>query len=57
MNWDGLPVDFNATVNYTCERGMKFEDDFDLSHQEALCNPGNTWTEPPWKTCVESKQL
>ena len=34
---------------------MKFEDDKSLDKVEATCRPGNTWDEPVWLKCVESK--
>ena len=35
-NGGGVVV-FDSSVNYTCQRGMKFEDDFDLASQQATC--------------------
>ena len=51
-----VPVEFDSSVNYTCERGMKFEEDFDLVSQEATCRLDNVWEKPAaWKNCIESK--
>ena len=55
-NGGGVPVEFDSSVNYTCERGMRFEDDFDLVAQSATCRLDNKWDRPAeWKNCVESK--
>ena len=49
-------VAFDSAVNYTCKRGMKFSEDFDLAAQQATCRLDNVWDEPAdWKDCVESK--
>ena len=56
-NWDGNLVEFNTKINYTCSRGMKFKDDFNIAKQEALCLNENFWVEPPWLECVESVYL
>ena len=54
----GGVVEFDAAVDYTCERGMKFEDDFELVSQQATCRLDNVWDKPAaWKNCVESKNL
>ena len=55
MNWNGSLIDFGSNISYTCKHGMKFEEDFDLDKVEATCRPGNTWEEPAWLKCVESK--
>ena len=55
-NGGGVPVEFDSSVNYTCERGMRFEDDFDRVAQSATCRLDNKWERPAeWKNCVESK--
>lgn len=55
-HWDGNPVEFNVDVNYTCERGMKFEDDFDQGSLAVRCLEDNVWSTPTvWPVCVESK--
>ena len=55
-NGGGVPVEFDSSVNYTCERGMRFEDDFDLAAQSATCRLDNKWDRPAeWKNCVESR--
>ena len=49
-------IDFDTPINYSCERGMKFRQDFDLASQEAVCRTNNTWDEPgAWLDCIESK--
>ena len=42
-------------VQFLCFNGQRFHDDFDRVHQEAECHPGNTWTEPAWEHCIDSK--
>ena len=54
-------IEFDTKISYTCKNGMKFEDDKSLfggkfgDKVEATCRPGNTWDEPVWLKCVESK--
>ena len=55
-SWDGNPVNFNDFVDYTCERGQKFESDFAKTHEPVECLPNNLWDTPTvWPICVETK--
>ena len=52
--WNGRLVEFHESIGYTCSRGMKFHEDFDLVEQKATCLPNNFWDIPTWKNCTES---
>ncbi len=57
-DWNGNPVEFNTNISYKCERGRKFNDDFDQTVVNATCLPENKWTKPldgEWPKCNESK--
>ncbi len=62
-DWDGLPIEFNVDVPYRCERGRKFDIEFEKSEHNVTCLPGNNWDEhlnltgDVYPQCVESKFL
>ena len=53
--WDGNLIEFEDKVIYICDRGRKFQDDFDQLNVEATCKPEYTWDLPVWGQCIESK--
>ncbi len=51
--WNGSPVPFNTAVNYTCDSGMRFNNDVTNYTVQVYCRPGNVWDTPTtWPTCV-----
>ena len=52
--WDGNLIEFEDKVIYICDRGRKFQDDFDQINVEATCKPEYTWDLPVWGQCIES---
>lgn len=54
-SWNGLPADFDEDVQFQCQRGMKFDKDFNQIYQIATCRPDNRWDVPEWGQCVESE--
>ena len=52
--WDGNLIEFEDKVIYICDRGRKFQDDFDQINVEATCKPEYTWDLPIWGQCIES---
>ncbi len=55
VGWNKKPLEFFSNTSYMCQRGMKFDDDFHLEEQLAMCLPENLWLPPVWKNCTESK--
>ena len=65
--WFGKPVAFGEKILYVCDRGMKFEDDPDLSSIEFTCQDGeqdgslrgffNVPKQENWPKCVPGKSL
>ena len=53
--WNGSLIEFDTKISYACKNGMKIEDDFKILQVEATCRSGNTWEEPLWLNCVDSK--
>ena len=54
--WDGLPIEFDSEMDYICDRGMKFKEDFNLDKQIGTCRKDNKWELPPeFYHCAESK--
>ena len=51
----GALTEFNASVEYTCPRGMKFANDVGRQALHAVCRPNNEWDEPHWDKCIETK--
>ena len=54
FGWDGNLIEFEDKVIYICDRGRKFQDDFDQINVEATCKPEYTWDLPVWGQCIES---
>ncbi len=57
-DWNLNPVEFNKNLSYRCERGRKFDLDFDKTEENVTCMAGNEWDKPDdntWPICVESK--
>ncbi len=60
-DWDANPVNFTVDVPYRCERGRKFDIDFDKTEHNVTCLPGNEWDEHldltggAYPICVESE--
>lgn len=55
--YSGGLTDFGDNVTLVCDRGHKYEEDFDRTEGEnATCQEGNTWVTPsPLSKCVPSK--
>ena len=54
-SYDGLKVEINATVDFVCQGGKKFADNFTKEVEVAMCQDNNTWTEIEGAGCVTSK--
>ncbi|XP_059085714.1 uncharacterized protein LOC131882549 [Tigriopus californicus] len=55
--WDGLPVAFGRALQFRCQRGQKFEHDFNHLYEEATCESTGIWNTPApdWTPCVTTK--
>ena len=56
-DWDGGLIDFNSDIEFKCQNGQKFLNDFDKTSQKSMCQPENLWTSVSWGQCVESKNF
>jgi len=55
-NWDGLVINFNTDINYTCV-DRKFEESLETKLFPVECLPDNKWEDVSWPQCVESEDI
>jgi hypothetical protein len=55
VDWNQEPIIFGGEITYSCARGQRLNSNVEDDSMVAICNPGNSWTEPAWEDCVESE--
>ena len=55
--WDGDIIEVGAKIQFQCTNEMKVEGDKNILFQEVTCQENNTFAEPAWNKCVESKHM
>lgn len=56
--WNGSVIEFGSKIQYRCQRGRKFADNFTREFLELECGAGYSWlpdVSTRWKGCVESE--